>query len=129
LLGAPRLDPASSWLHVHGDVTVGAALLLVALGWFIADARRVEPTTTLFRRPLVRGSQWLAATVGIVIALASAVEVATASGLATAVALTAIGVAVLLTSRAGAEPVAAFCLPWAVVTAWTHPAAVPMLVV
>lgn len=127
LMAAPFFDSLSSGVRSHGDVTAGAALLLVALGWLTADARRVEPTTTLLRRPLIKGSGWRPGTAAVVGAVASAVQFATASSLATAAALTVLGVAVLLTNRAGAEPIAAACVPWAVVTAWAHPAAVPLL--
>ncbi len=127
LLVAPLLDPLASIAPLSRDWSAGAALLLVALGWFIADARRIEPTTTLLRGPLVRGGGWALATAGTAVSAAAAVELTTVSALATAVALVALAAAMLAADRAGAAPLAAAFVPWAVITAWRHPAAVPLL--
>jgi hypothetical protein len=126
LVFAPLLDPLrdSTLLGLRGDVTLGSTLALMALGWLTADVRRVDPAIPGLRRPLVRGSGWLPATVALAVSLAGAVEVGTASGLATGVALMAISVALLTAGRVGAIGVAAVMVPWAVAVAATHPAAV-----
>jgi hypothetical protein len=124
LVIAPLFDPLGTAM---GDVTHGAALALVALGWLAADMRRVERGSSLLRQPLVQGAGWMPANVAVALSLAGAVAVATGSGLATAVALLTVATALVAARRSAAIAIAAGFLPWAVLTASNHPLAVPAI--
>ena len=101
---------------------LATALALAAIGWLAADARRYRGTPRPLTHALVRGGCWSPATLPLAASTVAAVALATASGLATAVALVAVAAALLAARRPVATTIAAAFVPWAVVTSMTHPA-------
>ncbi len=120
LAGAPLLDPFPG---VDPRPVLGTALAVAALGWLTADVRRYRGTPRPLILTLVRGSGWAPATVPLAVSVVVAVECATASGLATGVALVATAGLLLAAHRPLATVVAALGIPWAVAAAATHPVA------
>ncbi|MFP5319104.1 MAG: SCO7613 C-terminal domain-containing membrane protein [Acidimicrobiia bacterium] len=105
--------------------TLAAALLVAAVGWLTADVRRAVPAAgRSLGNALVRGSGWAPATMAAAVSAAAGVALATFSGLATATALVGLSAVLVAGRQAGGALLAALFVPWAVVTAWTHPLAV-----
>jgi len=114
-------------LRFTAEPTMAAALLVAALGWLAADARRAVPVAA--GRPvgtaLLRGSGGAPATMAAAVCFVAGVALGTVSGLATAAALVGVSAVIAGSRRAGGTVVAAVFVPWAVATAWTHPLAAP----
>jgi hypothetical protein len=116
LLGAPFAGRFAT------HPALGSALALVAIGLLAADIRRYEGTPRPFALTLLRGGSWAPATVPIALAAVVAVEVGTASTMATAVALLVVAALAAWSDRPSAEVVVAGFSPWAVVAVAGHPA-------
>ncbi|HVL29033.1 MAG TPA: hypothetical protein VM390_12845, partial [Acidimicrobiales bacterium] len=120
---APLYDlfDQGDFLHFAPEPTLAAALLVAALGWWAADARRALPAGAgRIWSSLAAGSGWAPATWGAALCVAGAAAVGTASGLATAAALVALSAALVAARRAGGTVLAGLFVPWAVLAASTH---------
>lgn len=116
LLASPfvgRFQPEPVW---------ATALAFVAAGLLTADIRRYRGTPRPFGLTLLRGGSWAPATVPLALAAVVAVEVCTASSVATAVALLVVAGLAAVSGRPWAEAVVAGFAPWAVATVAGRPA-------
>ncbi len=102
--------------HFSGRPAWGIAFALVAVGLLAADIRRYDGTPRPFAQTLLRGGSWAPATIPTALAAVAAVEVGTASTLATAGALLVVAALAASSRRPWAEAVVAGFAPWAVVT-------------
>lgn len=111
LLFAPfagRWSPDLVWASSWG---------LLAIGFLVADARRYAGTPRPLGVALLRGGGWGPGVVAVAVAAVVAVEVGTASPLATAGALLVLAAVAMASERRGSELVVAGFAPWAVATA------------
>ncbi|HEX3623017.1 MAG TPA: hypothetical protein VHT97_11940 [Acidimicrobiales bacterium] len=107
--------------HLSPDPVRASSFGLLAVGFLVADARRYAGTPRPFALRLLRGGAWAPGTVLLAAAAAVAVEVGTASTLATAGALLVLAVLAMASERPWSELVVAGFGAWAVVTAGAHP--------
>ena len=106
-----------------GDRVLAATLAICALAWLTADQRRYRGTPRPLGLSLVRGGGWALGGGAVALNAVAAVELATASGPATAAALLAAAVLAVASRRRGAEAIAAAAGPWAVLSVLASPVA------